>query len=489
MPSTRRPDPGDTEPPRAAGVRSRALAERAQRAVRPSGPPTQPITVGAVGKAIEESVARAVLDLALRIGEAMLSTGASASDVTATVLRLAASYGMDSCHVDVTYTSITLSYHRGPDDDPITVLRIVRVRTTDWARLENLQALVRDAVDGLDVGEARERLDAIAAAPHPYRRWVVTFALGALAASVAALLGGDWRVMAIAAATTALVDRVQRRLGQWGLPAFFSQAVSAAVPTTVAVLLLWARSSMDVTDDPLQPGLVVAAGVVVLLAGLSVVGAAQDAIDGYYVTAGARAFEVLLLTLGIVVGIGLVLDVARRAGVPLTISGDAGVANSLTVQVLAAGAVAAFFAASSYARPRTVGVAALAGAVGWITLASARLSGLDVALGSALAAFLVGSLAQVLAGRLRVAALAVSVSGIVPLLPGLALYRAMFQLVEPGLGRTDLWLTTLIGAAGIGLGLAAGVSLGTFVARPLISELDRWQRRALRRAAGSVDTT
>jgi len=489
VPSSRPPETGDTEPSRAAGVRSRQLAERAQRAIRASGPPSQPITVRVAGGDVEESLARAVLDLALRVGEAMLSTGASASDVTATVLRLAAAYGLHSCHVDVTFTSITVSYHRGADDDPMTVLRIVRVRTTDWARLENLQTLVRDAVDGLDIGEARERLDAIVAAPHPYRRWVVTFALGALAASVAALLGGDWRVMAISAATTALVDRVQRRLGQWGLPAFFAQAVSAAVPTTVAVVLLWARSAVDVADDPLQPALVVAAGIVVLLAGLSVVGAAQDAIDGYYVTAGARTFEVLLMTLGIVVGIGLVLDIARSAGVPLTISGDAGVSTSPAVQVAASAAVAGFFAASSYARPRTVLVSALAGAVGWVVLAGADLAGLEVAVGSALAAFVVGSLAQVLGGRVRVPALAVSVAGIVPLLPGLAVYRAMFQLVEPGLGRSDLWLSTLVGAAGIGLGLAAGVSLGTFAARPLRSELDGWQRRALRRAAGSVDTT
>ena len=489
VPTSRQPDTGGTILPRVAGVRTRPLKERAQRAVRPSGPPTHPITVGVRDDAVDETVARAVLDLALRVGEAMLSTGASASDVTATVLRLAAAYGLRSCHVDVTFTSITVSYHRGPDDDPMTVLRIVRVRTTDWARLGNLQTLVRDAAGGMDIAEARDRLDRIVAAPHPYRRWVVTFALASLAASVAALLGGDWRVMAISAATTALVDRVQRRLGQWGLPAFFSQAVSAAVPTTVAVLLLWLRSALDSGDDPLQPGLVVASGVVVLLAGLSVVGAAQDAIDGYYVTAGARTFEVLLLTLGIVVGIGLVLDVARRAGVPLTISGDAGLSSSLAVQVSAAAAVAGFFAASSYARPRTALVAALAGGLGWVVLAGAGLAGLEPAVGSALAAFVVGSLAQVLSDRVRVPALAVSVAGIVPLLPGLAVYRAMFQLVEPGLGRSDLWLTTLVGAAGIGLGLAAGVSLGTFAARPLRTELDRWQRRALRRAAGSVDTT
>jgi hypothetical protein len=47
-------------------------------------------------------------------------------------------------------------------------------------------------------------------------------------------------------------------------------------------------------------------------------------------------------------------------------------------------------------------------------------------------------------------------------------------------------MSTLLLAAGIGLGLAAGVSFGTFVARPLRTELDRGERRALRRSAGET---
>jgi len=47
-------------------------------------------------------------------------------------------------------------------------------------------------------------------------------------------------------------------------------------------------------------------------------------------------------------------------------------------------------------------------------------------------------------------------------------------------------LTTLLGAAGIGMGLAAGVSMGTFLARPLRPGHDRGQRHALRRSAGDA---
>ncbi|WP_163785765.1 threonine/serine exporter family protein, partial [Proteus mirabilis] len=48
-------------------------------------------------------------------------------------------------------------------------------------------------------------------------------------------------------------------------------------------------------SGPLPPSLVVGSGIVVLLAGWSLVGSAEDAISGFYVTAGTRAFETVLL--------------------------------------------------------------------------------------------------------------------------------------------------------------------------------------------------
>jgi len=75
----------------------------------------------------------------------------------------------------------------------------------------------------------------------------------------------------------------------------------------------------------------------------------------------------------------------------------------------------------------------------------------------------------------------------VPLMPWLAVYSGLFEIVQSAQGAgLTAGLTTLLGAAGIGMGLAAGVSMGTFLARPLSTELDRGHRRALRRSAGDA---
>ena len=283
--------------------------------MRDISPPTDSSWLRQGADGVDQRTARAVIDLAMRVGETLLSTGASASDVVATVLRLTDAYGLGSVHVDVTFTSISVSYHRGPDADPMTVMRAIKVRSTDLSRLERLQTLVADIADKrVEVDEAGIRFRALIRAPHPYRRAVVTGALAAVAAAVAALLGGTWLMMALSFVTTAVVDRVQRWLARRGAAAFFTQVAGGAIPTVVAVGMVEAISAGVRGLQGISPSVVVASGIVVLLAGLCVVGAAQDAIDGYYVTAGARGFEVLVLTLGIVVGIGAILAVAQRSG-------------------------------------------------------------------------------------------------------------------------------------------------------------------------------
>ena len=66
-----------------------------------------------------------------------------------------------------------------------------------------------------------------------------------------------------------------------------------------------------------QPSLVIAAGITVLLSGLSVVGTVQDAISSYYVTAAGRAAEIALLSAGLLTGVILRLRLDLLLGLTL----------------------------------------------------------------------------------------------------------------------------------------------------------------------------
>ena len=445
------------------------LAEGTRKVIRATDPPTEDLPLPVSPDGIELPTARAVIDLAMRLGVALLATGAGAADVTDTVLRLTRAYGLRSVHVDVTYTSVGVSYHRGPDADPITVLRVVPSRFNDFTRLQNLFTLVRSLVDRpAPITEARAQFDAIIDQPHPYRRSVVNLANAALAGAVAVLLGGGVLVTALTVLGAFVISRVQSGLARYAVPPFFVQAAAAAIPTAISSLTILAGRLGLSYARTASPSLVVASTIVLLLSGLAVVGAANDAIEGYYLTAAGRTFEILVLTFGIVIGVPLVLSVSNGFGLYVPVSSQPSLDPYLGVQLACSAVISAAFALSTYAGTRSLVAAAVLGLLGWLGYSLLTAADFGQASASALAAGAIGLVARLLRVRWGVSTLAVTTAAIVPLMPGRAVYQGLTQLTSRSPDVSG-GLSTLAGAAGVGLGLAAGVALGVYVGNALVA--------------------
>ncbi|WP_246195856.1 threonine/serine ThrE exporter family protein [Halopolyspora algeriensis] len=444
----------------------------------------------------DESTVHLVMDLGLRIGEVQMASGAGASDVSATITAVTGAYGIPHCEVDVIYTSITVSCYRGTEFLPITSLRVVRNRSLDYTRLAEVEALVRRITESsISASDAYAELDRITAAQHPFPRWVATLAWAGMAASLSVLLGGGNAppmLPLVAAGATALVDRVGRLLNQRALPGFFQQTVGGAIATSIAL------TSVAAGWLP-NAALAVAASIIVLLSGMTVVGSMQDAITGYNVTAAGRIAEIALTSAGLIAGVVLALYSTTQilgadsigGGIAVEDIGSAEVGYSvlyIPVQAIAGASAAACFALAGYSQPRPLIVAGAGGAMTASVYAVATsLAGLNTILASAMATTVVGFLGGIIARRLRIPALVVAVSGVAPLLPGLATYRGLYQLSvqgDPG------GLSTLMLAAATGLALGAGVVLGEYLTQPVRTRLGRLERRMARpRMSGPLRPT
>lgn len=464
---------------------------RAAHVVRGVSPPTVALGTRTGGDdAVSQRQARAVIDLALRVGEAMLSTGASAADCVATVLRLMQAYGVRSAHIDVTFTSITVSIHRGLHEDPLSVMRVIPARSPDFTRLEDVQHLVDDVVaqaaagTPMDVNAARVRLTRLITAPHPYRRWVVTVGSALMGMGIVMLFGAGPGMWVVAALTAAIVDRVQRLLYRGGVAAFFAQAASAAVSALVALLLFWSTAQGFDVLGVRAPSLVLISGIVILLAGLGLLGATQDALDGYYVTAGARVLEVVLMTLGIAVGVAMVMGLANRLGVSMEVQSTTLLGVNPVMNAIGAVLVALGFCLGTYAGLRTTLLSMLTAALGWAIFTSSLSLGLGGVASAAIAAIPVGALAVAAHKRLRVPEMAVATASIVALLPGLAVYRSINLFLADNTAVVGMAILQFGTAVATGLALAAGLSIGGFVARRRFG-LDRAAARARRRSRGT----
>jgi uncharacterized membrane protein YjjP (DUF1212 family) len=410
----------------------------------------------------------ATMDLALRIGELLLSSGAGAGDVSAAMNNVARACGLRGYTADVMFTELTMSQQTSADVPALIQIRQVRYRDVDYGHVTEVDHLIRAIVAGtVDRAQATSRLNRIVSSGHGRPRWSVTLALGVMGAGVGLLLGGNWLVVVLAAAAAMLVVLLQRHMGRRRLPAFYQQVAGGLLATLIAV-------GVAATPADVSPSLVISTSIVMLLAGVNFLGAIQDAITGFPVTAGARILEAVLATAGIVAGVSGGLQVADVLGVDLgRVDPVASTTAAVPAMVIGGAVAAAAYAFSAYAPLRALVPVALVSAAAAGVYAASLDRGFGVAWSSALAALLIGLVSYPVASRGRFPALVMVAAGIMPFLPGLSIYRGLaLMATDPSAG-----LLAMVTAVAIAIGLSSGAILGEYLAQPIRREARRLEAR------------
>jgi uncharacterized membrane protein YjjB (DUF3815 family) len=206
----------------------------------------------------------------------------------------------------------------------------------------------------------------------------------------------------------------------------------------------------------------------VLLSGLSVVGTVQDAISSHVVTAAGRAVEIALLSAGLLAGV--ILGLRQGLWFGLTLDPVEPVAADLTrfgISTFAAAVAAATAALAGYAPLRSLAAAAVAGGLGWGAYGALTVfAHFGPVVATGVAAVLIGVVTEGLRRGTTLHRQVILLSGIIPLLPGLTAYRGFYLLASARAEDVLNGLVAVTLALAIGLAIAAGVTLGQFVARP-----------------------
>lgn len=402
--------------------------------------------------------ARKTLDLCLNIAETMFRFGAGALEVETSVIAVTAAYGLKDVDVDITNQSIQLNYSP-PGQTPITVLRVVRSWTNNYAGLVLVHDLVTKIVaGGVSRKDATAEIRAITRRPKPFPKWMVTIAGAVFCGAIVIMIGGGLREALVTTIATLVSGVAVRQFAIWRVPDFYSTAVSAFTVTALAM------GSYAVYEG-FNPTLAVAGGIVLLLPAGRIVGAVQDAINGFPVTAAGRLLSSMLtfgaivvgiavaVVLGIILGIGE-LDVTRQVDpyLPLWATG---------VVVFIAALLIGVFEQSPV---RLLVPTAIVAVLGFIAYTVFKDLGFGLRLTPALAAVVVGFFGRIFALKMGAPQLVVAVPAILYLLPGLAIFRAMYTLtIEES---TNVGIAGLAGAFMIILGLAGGTVAGDNLARP-----------------------
>jgi uncharacterized membrane protein YjjP (DUF1212 family) len=407
------------------------------------------------------------LDLALRVGEMLLSNGAGAADVAATMDSILRYLSLRGADVDVTYTALTVSHQSSPDEPTLVRRRNVQQSDVDYEDVTKVDHLVTNLLLGrIDRDEARTELARISSSGHARPQWAVTLGWGALALGISMLLGGGPYVMVTAIVSSIAMDRLLTRLSAIRLPVIYRQVAGGLLATLIAV-------GIAATPLPVSPSRVVSSAIIVLLAGLGLIGAAQDALTGFYLTASARILEVVLATVGIIIGVSGGLAVGTMLGVELTLVPGATGLSDLPMMVLGAALCAMAFGYVAYTPIRALPPIGLVAAVGEAISYFLQDQGFGRPWAAAIAAIAIGVAAYVIAGRVRVPPLVIVTSGITPFLPGLSIYRALTYFTTADVSG----LVDFATAAGVAIALASGAILGEYIAQPLRREARKMESR------------
>ncbi len=444
------------------------------------------------GEAAEDAEVRRGVDLAARVGELMLRCGAGAPQVEGSVAAVAAAAGVDVLEVDITLQSLLLQA-TSSEGRQHTLLRVVRRSRLDYARLVAVHRLVAALVAGeVTADEAADRLREIKRAPRIYSVAAVSVASALLASAVAVMIGATAFAALVTVGVVLVVTGVNRLHARIGLPEFYGNAINAFTATMLAggAYALGAAGFVPLTARDFA--FIVAGGIVAMLPGRTMASAIEDVLFGYPLTGAGRLLSVVLSLTGLIIGIATGLSVllsitemtdgsfvspsvldltTSQASIVAAVGGAlvVGLAGAVTVQslgrlVLPVGLLSVM-AASVYALlTRSVGVGPI--------------------MASGVAAVVLGLTGGLVAHRVRAPSMVLVVPASFALLPGLTIFRGLYELVvsasDKGLLSIQSGITTLLGAFAVLLAIATGTVLGDVFASP-------WDRRE--RGSGPADET
>lgn len=413
------------------------------------------------------------LRLAMTIADTLVAMGVPVADVVSVALDTTDRYCQRKVQFDIISNMITASQYRGNDREPLTLVRQATARNTNNMLIQSIYELVHDiSNNGLDLDEAERRLDDLMRNPHEYPYWLTTIGSATISAGVGVMLQAKPSLIVIMFLAGAFISYLVSVLAHRRVPMFFAQVFSAFFITMVAALAAFISRESDIAWlQDIHPNLIVVGGIIMLVAGLAIVGAVQDAIDEFYVTATARLLKVGMMTIGIVAGVLMGLYAARQMGIYIRIDEDSqAILQRGDWQLAGAILIAAGYALSTQTGKFGIIVAGALGALAWVTYqAVVDITPLSTIVASGLAATAVGAAATLVSRQWKIPSVALITAGIVPLVPGLTLYNGLFALVGNADSTTSFNQAglTLFTALLIALAIASGASFGHLVTRPL----------------------
>ncbi|MFR9584499.1 MAG: threonine/serine exporter family protein [Rikenellaceae bacterium] len=412
---------------------------------------------------------RRKLHLLLRVGKLLIESATDTNRVDRNMKRVAAFLGIpeDKLHIDIRWTMLivnvsdeshSFSKFQKCEKHGVNMSTITDISRLSWRAIEQDYSLDR----------FEEELEQIAERPRNYRPYIVAVCAAIACGGFCKLFGCDWIAFAFAAVSAFLGFRTRARCFEFGINHYMSMAIAAFVATCAAYL----TSLTGLSATPYHPLLACA---LFLVPGVPLINFVDDLVDNYLLVGMTRAANCTMIISSMAFGITMALGLMGLKD--MTIDQKFSELSMVPHDGYLAYAVAAAIAAVGFSIifnvPRKMLWAIALGGV--VTVCTRNFVNFELGAGPIIGSF-AGSMAISLISIKAVHLFHVpnhvlTIPSVIPMIPGVLLYRFVLGLVEISKGSTniDATLTNGVTAALIILVISVGVAIPNIFARRYIA--------------------
>ncbi|MFI3332466.1 MAG: threonine/serine exporter family protein [Rikenellaceae bacterium] len=418
---------------------------------------------------------RRKLYLLLRAGKLLIESAADTNRVERNMKRVAAFLGIpeDKLHIDIRWTMLivnvsdekhSFSKFQKCEHHGVNMTTITDISRLSWRAIEQDYSLDR----------FEEELEAIATRPRNYRPYLVAIGAGFACGGFCKLFGCDWIAFLFASICAFAGFRTRALCLNFGINHYVSISIAAFVATCLAFLTSFTGASAT----PYHPLLACA---LFLVPGVPLINFVDDMIDNFLLVGMTRASNCMMIMSAMTFGITLSLGLLGLKDV--TIDQKFSELSMVPHESYMAYAIAAAIAAVGFSMifnvpRRTLWAIGLGGVIAVCTRNFVNFElGCGPVIGSFMGSFVVTLISVKAVHWFHVPIHILTIPSVIPMIPGVLIYRFLLGLVHVSKGSIDIisTLTNGVNAALIILVISIGVAVPTIFARRYIAR-DRRER-------------
>ena len=420
------------------------------------------------------------INVLLRTGLILMECGADTSRTTRNLNRLSEFLLLPSDSLDlyVVYNMVMVSVVH--DGETITKFKRVNKHGVNLEVIKDISNLTRKASEGgLTVNDYERELNDAYRSKRNYKEWQVAVGGGLACGGFCVQFGGDATAF-VYASISAMVGLF---LKSYLTKHKFNDYLNVGVSTFVATLVAWLFSLVDAYSlFPLlkseTPSHALMACALFIVPGVHIMNFVSDMLAGYTQVGMTRAMRSFLILMAMAFGIGLSIQICA---IDEFVYGLSIVPHHRYWAYMAAAAVSAVGFSMIFNVPRyLLWIIALGGVVAICTRnivslgASSGNMGLDLGpmIGSFAGSALVSMIFCLAVRRLKTPHQCLSVPSVIPMVPGVLMYRAIFGMftLHGVVGEVTVAAYNAVQSTLIILSISLGVAIPNIFFRRLISK-------------------